>query len=547
MQGANIYDELKQRLRGRGGESATGIAETEQAFPEPVAPLNERLIQMIWQEQLLDGARLKTESGKCVRVIDPGTWTGERGPDFHHAELEIDNVRLRGDVEIHLDAADWTHHQHQRDFEYNTVILHVALFCTDGLPQDELQNGKRLERLLIEEAISPDLDTVRRTFAAEDTTLGEPGAALLGQAPCQQALQAADQNLVREFLELAGRQRVESKVARFTAQLRMESFDQVFYQAIMTAMGYKGGKTLFFLLAKRVPVEELKVFLRNVPLERMANELECVLLNVANLLPAPIAVEDSTEDFLTNAIDSASIAGDLASSDCSDQPDRKIYLQSLHQSWQTHNRLYADRILPRSRRWFTSVRPVNFPMRRLAGIAQLLTQFDFRRGLVDQFVSRISESMDRQPKTSRDFRREIKSLAGLFEASSDSYWAHHYSFNGSRTDSPMQLIGADRALSVLYNALLPLALISARNGNRPELEQYLWRLHDNFPALAENTVIKFMRRRLFGSSGCMDGVTFRLEKHSQALFQIFHECCSDQSLSCDDCVFGARKMVRAEV
>ena len=528
------YEELKQLLRRYGSAGPLVVAENDELFMEPLAPLNEKLIQLIWQEQLLDPTLLVTVTGKPVRIIDPGRWTGERGPDFHHAEIEIGGTRFRGSIEIHLDAADWDRHQHQRDFEYNTTVLHVALFASDHQRQDELNNGNRLERILIESALQPALAIIRRTFAAEDTSLGFPHLESNTQSVCQQSLQNIDPNLVRDFLTAAARQRVESKAARYSAQLKMETADQVFYQAIMTAMGYKGGKTLFFLLAKRVPIEELKIFLREVALTDLAVTLEAILLHTSNLVPP-------TPDQAKQApCPSADLLGDgLVSNEISDDASRDKYLNSIHERWQQYQALFLDRVLPASRRWFSSVRPVNFPMRRIAGVAQLLAHFDFRRGLLQHFIFRLQDSMDRQAKTSRDFRREIKCLAGLFETHNQTYWNDHYSFNSKQTASSMQLIGEDRALSVLYNAFLPLALLHAREQNRPELETYLWRLHENFPALPENTVTRFMRRRLFGASGGMDGVTFRLEKDNQALFQIFHECCSDQTLSCEECIFKA--------
>jgi hypothetical protein len=80
-----------------------GIAESRKAFSgDPARHVDERIVQAIWHEQLLHGDRLATCSGKPVRVIDPGKWNGEAGPDFRTAELEIGGRRLRGDVEIHV-------------------------------------------------------------------------------------------------------------------------------------------------------------------------------------------------------------------------------------------------------------------------------------------------------------------------------------------------------------------------------------------------------------------------------------------------------------
>ena len=49
---------------------------------------------------------LSSAEGRRVVVLEPGDQAQGEGPDFTDALLEIDGVRQRGDVEIHIDALD---------------------------------------------------------------------------------------------------------------------------------------------------------------------------------------------------------------------------------------------------------------------------------------------------------------------------------------------------------------------------------------------------------------------------------------------------------
>src|SRR5262249_14551143 len=159
----------------------------------------ERIVQGIWHEQLLHADRLTTCSKKRLRVIDPGQWNGEGGPDFKMAELEIGGKPVRGDVEIHVSSADWEHHRHERDFDYNGVVLHAFLRNTDGANFDTLHNGAPLERLELLPFLDPDLETIRRSLSREDFLFAE--RTTLGR--CHLALTRLDQDFVEDFFREA--------------------------------------------------------------------------------------------------------------------------------------------------------------------------------------------------------------------------------------------------------------------------------------------------------------------------------------------------------
>ena len=87
----------------------------------------ERLLQAIWQHQRLKRGELKTIDGKIIRVFHPGFASLEGGPDFCNAVLQIGNDAPKsGDVEIDLRASGWRAHGHDKNKNFQNVVLHVV-------------------------------------------------------------------------------------------------------------------------------------------------------------------------------------------------------------------------------------------------------------------------------------------------------------------------------------------------------------------------------------------------------------------------------------
>ena len=88
----------------------------------------EKLFQKIWLRSDFDLAHAVTADGRAVRVTHPGKWNLLGGPDFKGAQLQLGDIKARGDIEVHLHERDWASHGHEADPAYDEVILHVVLF-----------------------------------------------------------------------------------------------------------------------------------------------------------------------------------------------------------------------------------------------------------------------------------------------------------------------------------------------------------------------------------------------------------------------------------
>jgi hypothetical protein len=87
----------------------------------------ERLLQAVWHHQRLLRDQLRTLDGTPVRVLHPGFWNRESGPDFRGAVVQFGSEPPRaGDIEIDLEATNWHAHRHDRNPAFTNVVLYVT-------------------------------------------------------------------------------------------------------------------------------------------------------------------------------------------------------------------------------------------------------------------------------------------------------------------------------------------------------------------------------------------------------------------------------------
>lgn len=221
--------------------------------------VTERHVQAIWYDAALRPRRLVTRLGSEVRVLSPGEWNLGPGPDFLGASLEIgaERRRVTGDVEVHLCPADWDLHGHGSDANYRNVVAHVTWGCgpvPDSLPPGAVSIW--LGRFVLSDV----------SFSPGQIDLGAyPFARLpIGERPCEESV-GRDPDAAREALSAAGRRRLRMKALRIAGRLgeaseagrRAGGRRQVFYEEVMTALGYGRNASSFRRVAERVPIEEL--------------------------------------------------------------------------------------------------------------------------------------------------------------------------------------------------------------------------------------------------------------------------------------------------
>lgn len=105
--------------------------------------MNEKLLQYAWQNRYFDQSALTTTNNEPITILHPGLLNTNQGPDFSGARIRLGETEWAGNVELHVQTADWLKHGHQFDHQYKNVILHVVWEHTEdhcpGIPVLELQ------------------------------------------------------------------------------------------------------------------------------------------------------------------------------------------------------------------------------------------------------------------------------------------------------------------------------------------------------------------------------------------------------------------------
>ena len=223
--------------------------------------LTERHVQAIWYDAALRPKRLVSRRGSEIRVVSPGVWNLGPGPDFRAAVLEIGRERRRvtGDVEVHVVPSDWDLHGHGSDPNYRNVVAHVTWGC--GPEPSTLPPGA--VSIWLGRFLSSD-----PSFSLAQVDLGAyPYARLpLPSRPCESKL-ANNPDLAHETLAAAGRHRLRMKSRRLQGRLaerqsasggeHLAVRRQVYYEEVMTALGYSRNARQFRRVAERVPIDSL--------------------------------------------------------------------------------------------------------------------------------------------------------------------------------------------------------------------------------------------------------------------------------------------------
>ena len=217
--------------------------------PTPTNPrLTEALLFRLWAGQRFPESALVTAQGTPLRVLQPGRAGRGAGPDFRDAIIAPPSgPLLRGDVELHVRAADFAAHGHAGDARYNGVVLHVV-FAGGGRAETTLASGRRVPIV----ALSPWLE--RRAQEIEGW-LQRP---TLWREPCHDAVARLGRDAVISFLEERSATNASRMREEALASL-IESLGpgEALYRALLDSVAY-GGHSSLAGRAESLPYAELQ-------------------------------------------------------------------------------------------------------------------------------------------------------------------------------------------------------------------------------------------------------------------------------------------------
>ncbi|MBI3414759.1 MAG: DUF2851 family protein [Verrucomicrobia bacterium] len=440
----------------------------------------EILLQAIWHQQRVLREALATTNGRRVRVLHPGFWNREAGPDFREAVVQFDSEPPRtGDVEIDLSPSGWRGHAHDRNPAYANVVLHVVWAASEHLDnsQPTLALKERLDAPLAE--LQMDLGNER----------GELPDELSGQ--CSAPLRDLSVDILGELLDQAAQVRLQVKAGQLQARARQCGWEQAFWEGAFRALGYKHNAWPMQQVAESLPT--LRGFTVSVADAIFAWQM--CLFGVSGLLPSEPE---------------------------SRVADSENYLRRVWDGWWRERVNFDEMILPRRLWRFNGLRPANHPQRRLALAAHWLARGDFLSRLENWFTTPLPTET------------APTALLELLQVEVDDFWSWHWTWRSARLAKPQPLIGAQRVTDFAVNVVLPWFWARAAAGNNPALRQAAEQRYFAWPAGESNSVLRLARERLLGSA---PPKLLRRAAAQQGLLQIVRDFCAHSDAVCTECRF----------
>jgi len=444
-----------------------------------VSPPPERLLQQIWFHLRIDRDRLKTEEGIPLRVLHPGFWNREAGPDFRQALLQFAHDRpVTGDVEVDLHPSGWRGHGHADNPNYRGVVLHVVWEADE-------RSRSSLPTLALRTRLDAPLNELRVWLGTDP---GWPGV-LSGQ--CSAPLRGLSESALDGLLRQAAQVRLEGKGRALAARARQTGWDQALWEGLFGALGFKHNVWPMRRLAELLPEMTEHCEPGTDPLLIQAR-----LLGVSGLLPAELTRGSSSVD---------------------------RYLRQMWDLWWRDRGRFDDVALPRSLWRFGGLRPANQPPRRLALAAHWLAAGGLPGRLERWFTTSIPDA-------------QLESSLGevLRAGEGDPFWSRHWTFQSRRIRNPRPLLGSSRVTDLAMNVILPWLRIRAVSGGNGALAEVAEHRYQAWPRGQDNATLRLAQLRLFGS---VREEILSTAARQQGLLQIVRDFCEQSNALCESCRF----------
>ncbi|WP_340076770.1 DUF2851 family protein [Leptobacterium sp. I13] len=236
--------------------------------------MKEDFLQYIWKYKKMKTANLQSTAGETIYLVDTGIHNLHAGPDFFNAKLSIGEQLWAGNVEIHVKSSDWYAHGHEKDKNYNNVILHVVwehdieVYRSDNTLLPTLELKDRVSAHL--------LDNYNTLVSGKQQFIN-----------CENSLCSVNSFVVKNWLERLYFERLENKATRILEELEasQNDWEAVLFKMLMRNFGLNINGEAFYEAAKRLDFAVVRKVWSN-PVQ-----LEALLMGVTGLLKATNLLE----------------------------------------------------------------------------------------------------------------------------------------------------------------------------------------------------------------------------------------------------------------
>ncbi len=237
--------------------------------------MKEDFLHHIWKFKKISPISLQTTTGENLEILHFGTYTQQQGPDFFNAQIILNQQKWAGNIEIHLKSSDWFLHQHEKDSNYDNVILHVVWEHDTPIFH---QNNQEIPVLELKNYVSQE-------EVSKYENLMKPKNWMY----CENQVQQVDNFVLENWKERLFIERLEQK-ERTIAEVLKETendWEQVLFILLAKNFGLNTNGETFFKMAKKIPFAVIRKELFDL------SNLEALFFGQLNMLPS------EPEDFYT--------------------------------------------------------------------------------------------------------------------------------------------------------------------------------------------------------------------------------------------------------
>ena len=283
--------------------------------------MKEDLLHYLWKNKLIISNQLETTHKNKIQIISTGEHNHNSGPDFFNAQIRIKDQLWAGNVEIHVKSSDWYIHGHEKDSNYDAVILHVV--WEHDLEVFRKDNSS-IPTLQLKDYVNKDiLSKYQRLFSSTQKWIN-----------CENDIHSIDKFSLNNWLERLYIERLEQKsdlIQRFLNASKND-WEAVLFKMLCKNFGLKINGDAFLNLANSIDFSIIRKERHNLL------SLEALLYGQGALL----------EDDIQNG-----------------------YYQNLQNEHNYLQKKYQLTPIDKSQVQFFRLRPNNFPTIRLAQLANL--------------------------------------------------------------------------------------------------------------------------------------------------------------------------------
>lgn len=360
----------------------------------------EELLHYCWQHKLLPLSQLTTTDGRSVEVIDPGLHNQHAGPDFFNAKVKIDGMLWVGNVEIHDKASDWYRHGHDKDANYDSVILHVV---GEVDAEARTMNGTILPQMKLEvpQSVTDNYEALLRTET---------------YPPCYKIIPTLSKLMIHSWLSAMETERLERKTDDIVRRVGQcgGSWENAYFVTLARNFGFSTNSDAFEQWALNVPLDKVGHHRDDI------FQIEAIFMGQAGLLE-----EDCLPERYRASAHKEGYFDRLR--------DEYRYMAHKFQLHPMDNKLWR----------FLRLRPQNFPHIRISQLATLY----YRR------QTGLSELIEQE---------SLKDVTNLLQTEVTDYWRTHYTFGAPGPKSTKKLSAASANL-IIINTAIPMLFAYGRH------------------------------------------------------------------------------------